>query len=64
MISCFRYGSQSPTVKTGVTANVDFARAVLTVNGKSYAMPALGEAIQELVVVGGLEPWIGKQIQQ
>ncbi len=51
-------------MKTGVTANVDFERAVLTVDGKSYAMPALGEAIQELVVVGGLEPWITQQIQQ
>jgi homoaconitate hydratase len=59
-----KYGSQAPTVKTGLTAKVDFARAVLTVDGKSYAMPALGEAIQELVVVGGLEPWITQQIQQ
>jgi len=43
---------------------VDFERAVLTADGKSYSMPALGEAIQELVVVGGLEPWITKQIQE
>jgi hypothetical protein len=51
-------------VKTGLTANVDFERALLMVDGKSYAMPALGEAIQELVTVGGLEPWIVQQIQQ
>ncbi|NOX90213.1 MAG: homoaconitase [Calditrichaeota bacterium] len=53
-----RFGSERPTIRTDLTAVVDFKDASITVNGKSYAFNPYGAAAQEIIIAGGLENWV------
>ena len=53
-----RFGIDKLTVRTSSKARIDFTRAELTVDGKTYSISPVGEAAQELVVSGGLENWV------
>ncbi|MFQ5603996.1 MAG: homoaconitase [bacterium] len=53
-----KFGSEQLTVRTGITARVDFARASVEAEGKEYSFPAVGTAAQELIKMGGLENWV------
>ncbi len=53
-----KFGTSKLTVRTGIQAKIDFQRAVLTANGKEYAISPVGAAAQELVLAGGLENWV------
>ncbi|MEJ2613564.1 MAG: hypothetical protein P8Z35_01275 [Ignavibacteriaceae bacterium] len=53
-----KYGKQKLTVKTGITAKIDFTSSSILVNNKTYSFDPVGEAAQELIVVGGLEEWV------
>jgi homoaconitate hydratase len=59
-----RFGKDKLTVKTGMKAEVDFVNSILLVDGKKYSISPVGAAAQELIVVGGLENWVKKRIQQ
>jgi homoaconitate hydratase len=50
------------TIRTGCKAVVDFARSVITANGRDYIFAALGPVAQELVVKGGFEAVIRDQL--
>jgi homoaconitate hydratase len=50
------------TIRTGWKAVVDFARSVITANGRDYVFAALGPVAQELVVKGGFEAVIRDQL--
>ncbi|KAI9335180.1 Homoaconitase, catalyzes the conversion of homocitrate to homoisocitrate, which is a step in the lys [Zopfochytrium polystomum] len=63
-----------PTRRTGWTVEVDFVRGAFEIVAgagaaadggavkKSYAVPVVGKAAQELVVAGGLEAWVKQRI--
>ncbi|MBI5266340.1 MAG: homoaconitase, partial [candidate division Zixibacteria bacterium] len=52
------FGSDKLTVRTGITAKIDFATSVLSANGKTYTIGSVGVAAQELIVEDGLENWV------
>lgn len=51
-------GRDKLTVATGEKATLDFEKATLIYNGKTYALSAVGAAAQELVLTDGLENWV------
>ncbi|MGE5681063.1 MAG: homoaconitase [Bacillota bacterium] len=53
-----KFSSSKLTVKTGITAKLDFRHSVLTIEGKTYRFGPVGAAAQELIVTGGLEEWV------
>jgi homoaconitate hydratase len=53
-----RFGTEKLSLRTSITAKVDFRSSQLKANGRVYAIPAIGAAAQELVVAGGLEAWV------
>lgn len=57
-----QFGEDKLTVKTGIEATIDFRSALLSANGKTYAISPVGIAAQELILSGGLENWVVKNI--
>lgn len=57
-----RFGEEELTVRTGITAKVDFTIAVLNADGIDYPISPIGPTAQELILTGGLEQWIKKQM--
>jgi len=57
-----RFGSNELTVKTALQAKIDFAGSKITLDGIEYAIGPVGVAAQELVVDGGLENWVKKNL--
>lgn len=57
-----KFGKTKLTVKTGMIAKIDFVNSTLTTEGKKYSIDHVGEAAQELIVVGGLEEWVKKNL--
>ncbi|MGB8317258.1 MAG: homoaconitase, partial [Ignavibacteriaceae bacterium] len=57
-----KYDKQKLTVKTGITAKIDFTSSSMIVDNKAYSFDPVGAAAQELIVVGGLEEWVKKNI--
>lgn len=57
-----KFGSDKLTVLTGIEAEINFKNSIITADGKEYAINPLGAAAQELVVVGGLENWVKKNL--
>jgi homoaconitate hydratase len=57
-----RFGSDKLTVSTGIRAEIDFRKSRLTAGGKSFPISPVGPAAQELILTGGLEEWVKKQI--
>jgi len=57
-----KYGKQKLTVKTGITAKIDFTSSSMLVDNKTYSFDPVGEAAQELIVVGGLEEWVKSKL--
>lgn len=57
-----RWGAGTLTVRTGLKAQVDFSESRLATPEKSYALPPLGAAAQELILEGGLENWVIKRM--
>jgi homoaconitate hydratase len=52
------------TIVTGDTLTLDFARAVALWRGSEYGFAALGTTVQEIVVAGGVENQVRKQLAQ
>lgn len=57
-----QFGTEKLTVRTGIQATLDFQNAVLLADGKEYPISPVGTAAQELVLVGGLENWVKKNL--
>ncbi len=53
-----QFGSDDPTIKTGIQAEIDFVSSTLTANGKTYKINPIGAAAQEIIIAGGLENWV------
>jgi hypothetical protein len=48
----------------GSEITIDYARSVLTVDGKSFPFPPLSAAAQELIVVGGAEKLVASRLRK
>ena len=57
-----KYGKDKLTVKTSTVAKIDFVNSTLKADDKTYSIDPVGEAAQELIVVGGLEEWVKKNL--
>jgi homoaconitate hydratase len=57
-----KYGKDKLTVKSGLNVKIDFENSVLTFDNKTYSIDPVGEAAQELIVTGGLEEWVKKNL--
>lgn len=57
-----RFGSKKLTVKTDLEASIDFKRSLIEIDSKTYGIGPIGEAAQELIVAGGLENWVKKNL--
>eukprot|EP00906_Rhabdomonas_costata_P005612 RCo008381 len=56
--SKFVPASVPPTVYTNSPVTVNFQTCTATFDGQSFPIPPLGPTAQELVLAGGLEPWV------
>ena len=50
------------TIETGINVNIDFKKSKIIAGDSEYSISPVGAAAQELIVVGGLENWVKKQI--
>jgi len=57
-----KFGTQKLTIKTGLVARIDFQNSVIAAGDKIYPIDPVGEAAQELIVTGGLEEWVKRNI--
>ncbi|MBE0571006.1 MAG: homoaconitase [Ignavibacteriaceae bacterium] len=57
-----KFGKDKLTVKTGMNVKIDFENSSLAFNDKTYSLDPVGEAAQELIVTGGLEEWVKKNL--
>ena len=57
-----KFGSDTLTVRTALTAQIDFRKAQITVDDIIYDTGPVGIAAQELIVSGGLENWVKKSL--
>ena len=53
----------SPTT-VGPEITIDYAKSILTVDGKSFPFPSLSPAAQELIVAGGAEKLVASRLQK
>jgi homoaconitate hydratase len=54
--------NQAPTA-VGPEIIIDYAKSVLSVDGKSFSFPPLSPAAQELIVTGGAENLVGSRLR-
>lgn len=59
-----KFGTKELTVPTGITARVDFENSFVEVEGKQYPIGPVGPTAQEVILAGGLEPWIVEKIKK
>ena len=57
-----QFGTEKLTVQTNKKIKIDFQNSSITYNEKNYSIDPVGEAAQELIVVGGLESWVKKNL--
>jgi homoaconitate hydratase len=57
-----KYGKDKLTIKSRMNVKIDFQNSVLAFDNKSYSIDPVGEAAQELIVTGGLEDWVKKNL--
>jgi len=57
-----KFGTDTLTVRTALTAQIDFRKAQITVEDIIYDTGPVGIAAQELIVSGGLENWVKKSL--
>ena len=54
--------NRQPTT-VGLEITIDYAKSVLTMDGKSFAFPPLSPAAQELIVAGGAEKLVASRLR-
>ena len=57
-----KFGKEKLTVKTEINAQIDFKNSVIGVDNQRFRISPVGEAAQELIVAGGLEEWVKKNL--
>ncbi|MDP3581732.1 MAG: homoaconitase, partial [Ignavibacteria bacterium] len=57
-----KFGLEKLTVNTQIEAKVNFSISSIEANNKFYSIGTIGEAAQELIIAGGLENWIRKNL--
>ena len=57
-----KYGKVKLTVQTNKKVKIDFENSSITFDGKEYSIDPIGEAAQELIISGGLEEWVKKNL--
>jgi homoaconitate hydratase len=57
-----KFGKDKLTVKTGIAVRINFVDSKIESNDKSYSFDPIGEAAQELIVAGGLEEWVKRNL--
>jgi len=57
-----KYGKEKLTVQTNKKVKIDFENSSITFDGKEYSIDPVGEAAQELIITGGLEEWVKKNL--
>ncbi len=57
-----KFDKDKLTVKTGMNVKLDFANSLIITDMKTYPIDPVGEAAQELIVVGGLEEWVKRNL--
>ena len=57
-----KYGKEKLTVKTGRMAKIDFTTSSMAADELNYSFDPIGTAAQELIVTGGLEEWVKKNL--
>jgi homoaconitate hydratase len=57
-----KFGKDKLTVKTEIMANIDFGKSQIKADGKIYQIGPVGAAAQELVLTGGLENWVKRNL--
>ena len=57
-----KFGKEKLTLGTGLEAEIDFSKSKLKVDNKYYQIDPVGAAAQELIVCGGLEEWVKKNL--
>lgn len=57
-----KLGTDKLTVATGSNATIDFVNSMIYFNNQKYVIDPIGEAAQELIVDGGLEEWVRKNL--
>jgi hypothetical protein len=53
---------RAPTT-VGPEITIDYAKSILTVDGKSFSFPPLSPAAQELVIAGGAENLVASRLR-
>lgn len=56
------FGTDKLTVQSNKKVKINFENSLITYNDKNYSIDTVGEAAQELIVVGGLENWVKKTL--
>ncbi len=57
-----KIGKNKLTVKTGLNAEIDFSKSKIKIEEKTYPIDPVGIPAQELIVFGGLEEWVKKNL--
>ena len=57
-----KYGQEKLTVQTDKKVKIDFENSSITFDENEYSIDPVGEAAQELIVAGGLEEWVKKNL--
>ena len=57
-----KYGTEDLTVLTNIKAKVSFKNSEIEANGEVYKFSPIGTAAQELIITGGLENWVKKNL--
>ncbi len=52
------------TIETKIKAKIDFKKSKIIAGDSEYSISPVGTAAQELIVVGGLENWVKKEISK
>jgi len=57
-----KFGSENLTVLTKIKVKIDFKISEIEANGAVYKFSPVGTAAQELIITGGLENWVKKNL--
>jgi len=57
-----QFGTAKLTVQTNKKIKIDFQNSSISIDDKEYTIDPVGEAAQEIIIAGGLESWVKKNI--
>ncbi|NQV36794.1 MAG: homoaconitase [Candidatus Marinimicrobia bacterium] len=57
-----RIGNAALTIRTGITATINFKKAEIRTDQKTYSISPVGLAAQELILENGLESWVKNRL--